>query len=222
MKNEDTPTKLVAPLLTPHQEPDLWTDEVTLDGRRLRLEPLVPRHLEDLARNLLTPDTWFGAHSNICTREALHQMFLVRSVEARSHRTGTGFAMVLRETGEAVGISHYMQLNRPHRSLEIGGTWIGKKWQRSFVNSEAKLLMLGYAFETIGCQRVEFRVDALNFRSQAAVLRIGAKYEGELRQTRLLHDGRKRDYKVYSVIDHEWPNLKKNLTWYLDRSERRE
>ena len=78
--------------------------------------------------------------------------------------------------------------------------------------------MLGFAFEQIGCQRVEFRVDSLNFKSQNAVLRIGAKYEGELRQSALIPDGRKRDYKVYSILDNEWINVKTTLNWYLDKN----
>lgn len=114
-------------------------------------------------------------------------------------------------------MSRLMAFNRLHNYLEIGGTWIGDKWQKTFVNTEAKLLMLTYVFETIRCQRVEFRADSLNFNSQKSILRLGAKFEGELRNSCILADGRQRDYRVYSIIDSEWPNIKQTLNWYMDK-----
>jgi RimJ/RimL family protein N-acetyltransferase len=104
-----------------------------------------------------------------------------------------------------------------HKYLAIGGTWVGEKWQKTFVNTAAKILMLSHAFEVIGCQRVEFRVDALNFNSQRGVHRLGAKYEGELRNACQLPDGRERDYRVYSILDSEWPSIKATLNWCLEK-----
>jgi len=196
---------------------DPWTEAVIIKGRQLRLEPAGLEHLDSLAKNILSPHVWHSVHWNIRSKEDLQKWVIERSIKARSEKTGIGFAMVIQATGEAVGLSHFMNLNRRHNYLEIGGTWIGEKWQRTFVNTEAKLLMLSRAFEAVGCQRVEFRVDSLNFQSQTAVQRIGAKFEGELRQIALLPDGRKRDYKVYSILDGEWTNVKKTLNWYLDR-----
>ncbi len=138
-------------------------------------------------------------------------------MKSREQQLSNGFAIVLKSSGEAVGKSYLMSLNRPYNYLEIGGTWVGTRWQETFVNTEAKLLMLTYAFEKIGCQRVEFRVDSLNFNSQRGVLRLGAKFEGELRNSCLFPDGRKRDYRVYSIIESEWPNIKTTLNWYLDK-----
>jgi N-acetyltransferase len=195
---------------------DLWTDNVILNGQKLRMEPLELRHVPDLARNLLKPGAWHSEHWGTRTESDIMRN-TERTLLAQASQLGIGFAMVLQKSGEAVGISHYMNLNRKNSYLEIGGTWVGQGWQKSFVNTEAKLLMLGHAFEKIGCQRVEFRIDSLNFNSQRAVLRLGAKYEGELRQSMTLPDGRKRDYKVYSVLDNEWTSVKRTLHWYLEK-----
>lgn len=206
------------------QQKDPWTEETTLEGNKLLLEPLGSKHLPTLTKNLCgkpggkVPITsWHGFHSNIRTENDIREKLIDPTSTLREQKIGNGFVIVLKESMEAIGISRYLEIKRRHKSLEIGGTWIGTDWQKTFVNTEAKLLLLTHAFEVLGCQRVEFRVDSLNFNSQRAVLRIGAKYEGELRQSSLLPDGRKRDYKMYSIIDQEWPNLKRNLQWHLEK-----
>ncbi len=198
------------------QDKDNWVEPVYKDGRQIQLVPLAPAHLEDLSRNLLVPDVWPYVHWQTRTREDLEREIL-ESLKKRSAGIGNSVAMILKGTSEAVGMSRFMSFNRMHNYLEIGGTWVASRWQKSFVNTEAKLLMLTHAFESLHCQRVEFRVDALNFNSQRGVLRIGAKYEGELRNACRFPDGRRRDYKVYSILDSEWPNIKVTLNWYLDK-----
>ena len=195
---------------------DLWTNPVILDGRHLKLEPLSLEHLDDLERNLLSTHAWHYVHWGTRTRSDLEKG-IIRSAQVRQEKMGNGFVMRVKATNEVVGMSRLMAFNRMHNYLEIGGTWVGYKWQKTFVNTEAKHLMLSYVFESIKCQRVEFRADALNFNSQRGILRLGAKYEGELRNASVLADGRKRDYKVYSIIDSEWPNVKATLSWYLDK-----
>jgi len=203
-------------LNTETKNTDLWSKATLLEGRQLRLVPLELKHLDDLEKNLLSKEAWHSVHWGLRTRADLEKV-LVRSQAAREENQENGFAMIIKSSGEVVGMSHLKSFNRRHNFLEIGGTWIGERWQKAYVNTEAKVLMLSYVFESIGCQRVEFRVDALNFNSQRAVLRLGAKYEGELRNSTVLPDGRKRDYKVYSIIDSEWPNIKATLNWYLDK-----
>ncbi len=195
---------------------DLWIKPVILEGRKLTLEPLCSAHLDDLERNLLSEHAWHCVHWGTKTRADLEKG-IFRSEQVRQEKSGNGFAMRVKATNEVVGMSRLMAFNRMHNYLEIGGTWIGDKWQKTFVNTEAKLLMLSHVFESIRCQRVEFRADALNFNSQRGILRLGAKYEGELRNSCVLSDGRKRDYKVYSIIDSEWANVKATLNWYLDK-----
>lgn len=199
-----------------NENKDPWTDPITLQGRQLTLRPLGLEHLNDLEANLLSKNSWHCVHWGIKTRLDLENG-INRSLNLRQKRQESSFALIIQSTQEAVGISRLMNLNRPHRYLEIGGTWVAEKWQKTFVNTEAKLMMLTHAFESIKCQRVEFRVDALNFNSQRGVLRIGAKYEGELRNSAVIADGRTRDYKIYSIIHSEWPNIKTTLNWYLDK-----
>ncbi len=113
--------------------------------------------------------------------------------------------------GEVIGSTRYMNIDVPNRRLEIGSTWITPKWQRSAVNTEAKYLMLRHAFETLGCNRVELKTDALNEKSRAAILRIGAKQEGIFRKHVVCHDGRLRDSVYFSIITEEWPEVKAGL-----------
>lgn len=198
------------------QTEDIWVKPLFAEGAQLRLVPLELGHLDDLAMNLLSSQAWHCVHWQIRTKADIEKLIL-RSFQARKEGAGNSVAMIVKSTGEPVGMSRFMAFNRVHGSLEIGGTWVGDRWQKTFVNTEAKLLMLSHAFETIRCQRVELRVDALNFNSQRGVLRLGAKYEGELRNACLLPDGRKRDYRVYSILDSEWPNIKATLNWYLSK-----
>jgi RimJ/RimL family protein N-acetyltransferase len=181
------------------------------------LVPLALEHLDALAEALLTKNTWHGVHWNVLTRRDLEGLIGVHVDSRSSVDGGCAFAMISHDMGLAVGMSRFMNIRRKFNSLEIGGTWIGEASQRTSVNTEAKILMLAHAFEYIKCQRVEFRVDSLNFNSQRAVLRIGAKYEGEMRQAVLLPDGRKRDYRLYSILDCEWENIKRTLCWYMEK-----
>lgn len=108
------------------------------------------------------------------------------------------------------------QKQKQHQEAGLWTEPVFKEGRRLKIVPLDKLLMLSHAFETIRCQRVKFRVDAFNFNSQRAVLRLGAKYEGELRNSCLLPEGRKRNYKIYSILDSEWSNIKATLNWYLD------
>ncbi len=104
-----------------------------------------------------------------------------------------------------------MNIDGPNRRVEIGATWIAKPWQRTAINTEAKYLMLRHAFETLGCIRVELKTDALNQKSRDAILRIGAKEEGTLRQHMITSTGRLRDSVYFSILDSEWPKVKADL-----------
>jgi RimJ/RimL family protein N-acetyltransferase len=116
-----------------------------------------------------------------------------------------------------VGSTGYLNIDRQHRRLEIGGTWIAPEWQRTACNTEAKLLQLTHAFETLGCNRVEFKTDSLNERSRAALLRIGATEEGTFRNHMVMPDGRLRHSVYFSVIESEWPRVRVRLEALLER-----
>jgi RimJ/RimL family protein N-acetyltransferase len=121
------------------------------------------------------------------------------------------FATVDRASGKVVGSTRFMSIDVPNKRLEIGATWIAKPWQRSAINTEAKYLMMRHAFETLGCNRVEWKTDALNTQSRNAILRLGAQQEGIFRHHVVTWTGRLRDSVYFSVIAPEWPAVKKNL-----------
>jgi RimJ/RimL family protein N-acetyltransferase len=114
-------------------------------------------------------------------------------------------------TGVPIGSTRFWKLDRANRTVEIGHTWISASCQRTAVNTEMKLLMLTYAFETLGCVRVQFQTDELNAKSRAAIARLGAKEEGILRNERIMPDGRVRNTVMFSILDNEWPEIKSKL-----------
>jgi RimJ/RimL family protein N-acetyltransferase len=125
--------------------------------------------------------------------------------------TVIAFTIRLRESGRVVGSTRFWKIDRVNRKLEIGSTWLAASAQRTVANTEAKFLMLRYAFETLDCVRVQFTTDVLNAKSRAAILRLGAKEEGVVRRERIMPDGRKRDSVRFSIIDDEWPEVKAEL-----------
>ena len=128
------------------------------------------------------------------------------------------FAIVETHKQRPVGSTRYLNIRPEHRSLEIGWTWLGRDWQRTAVNTEAKFLLLQHAFERLGCIRVEFKTDARNLRSQKAIERIGGTREGVLRQHMIVQDNHLRDSVYYSVLDSEWPRVKEHLGALVERS----
>ena len=132
----------------------------------------------------------------------------------RAHETGDGlaFATVDRSTNRVVGSTRFMRASPGNRRVEIGFTFLGSSWQRVGFNTEAKLLMLTHAFDALAMNRVELLTDFLNDRSRRAILGLGAKEEGVLRNHMIMRDGRVRDSVVYSIIKSEWPGVKQHLS----------
>lgn len=139
------------------------------------------------------------------------------ALQAQAEGTALPFAIVERTSDTVVGSTRYGNVDRPHRRVEIGWTWIARPWQRTAVNTESKYLLLRHAFETLGCIRVEFKTDALNGQSRQALLRIGAKEEGILRSHMVTSTGRIRDSVYFSIIDREWPAVRARLDALLAR-----
>jgi RimJ/RimL family protein N-acetyltransferase len=121
------------------------------------------------------------------------------------------FITIAKASAEPVGSTSYLNIDRQHRRLEIGGTWITPAWQRSPINTEAKYLQLRHAFETLGCIRVEFKTDSLNTKSRQALARIGAVEEGTFRNHMVMPDGRIRHSVYFSITSEDWPAVKAHL-----------
>jgi len=182
---------------------------VTLEGRRVRLEPLTFAHHEALAA-VLDPTLlqWF---SKPVTNPAELREFIAEALDEQKRGRALPFATIERATGRAVGSTRFANIDRANRRVEIGWTWLGRTWQRTGANIEAKLLMMAHAFEALGAIRVEFKTDARNEQSRAALARLGAVEEGYFRNHMIAADGRVRHSVWFSVVEADWPRVKREL-----------
>jgi len=127
------------------------------------------------------------------------------------------FTVIEPSTGKAAGMTTLMNIDASNRRVEIGSTWYARRVQRTGLNTEAKLLLLGYAFDTLDCIAVEFRTHFMNHQSRRAIERLGAKLDGILRNHSIASNGTLRDTCVYSILASEWPTVRAHLTWQLQK-----
>lgn len=193
-----------------------WVTPVTLGGDRVRLEPLGATHLEDLARVAFDAAVWRWTIARPMDPDGL-VAWLDQAIRNAEAGIEVPFATIDLASGRAIGSSRFMTIAPEHRRLEIGWTWVGSAFQRTGANREAKLLQLTHAFETLGAQRVEFKTHARNEASRAALLGIGATFEGVLRHHTIMPDGSNRDSAFYGVIAPEWPTVRDALRAKLAR-----
>ena len=188
-----------------------WVTPVTLTGTRVRMEPLsLERHWDGLLAIGLEPALWRYMIPDVKDAPSLRAYMDTAARELEEGRA-LPFATIDIASGRVTGSTRFGNLDPHNRRVEIGWTFVGKEFQRSHVNTEAKYLMLRHAFETLDCVRVEFKANALNERSRAAMERIGATFEGTLRKHMIRDTGEWRDSVYYSVIDREWEGVKGRL-----------
>jgi RimJ/RimL family protein N-acetyltransferase len=189
---------------------------VTLCGRLVRLEPLSLGHAPSLFQALaIDPTIWRWWREIPPTEVAGMEAFLQGLLNEQAAGRVIAFAQVEAATGRPVGSTTYMNISRRDRGLEIGNTWLGKPWQRTGMNTEAKYLLLRHAFEDLGAVRVQLKTDSRNVQSQTAIARLGAVREGVLRKHMLVRDGYFRDTVMFSITDTEWPGVKTRLEQFL-------
>lgn len=181
-----------------------------LVGPRIRLRPLQIADAERLVRAAADGELWNIPFTVIPSPATVHD-YIAIALKWRDAGASMPFVTEDVATGEAIGSTRFWKIDRNNRKLEIGHTWIASSWQRSHANTEAKLLMLRHAFEAWACVRVQFTTDELNLKSRQAILRLGAKQEGIVRNERIMPDGRKRNSVRFSIIDDEWPQVKSLL-----------
>ena len=190
---------------------------ISIAGRYIRLETLSISHLPGLEQCLLgEPDGWFSLHHRINSPENLRSAIENR-LKLNESKASRSFVIFDLRSEKIAGISHFMKVDNRDRQIEIGGTQVGRAFRKTYVNTETKFLLLVEAFEALKMLRVYFRVDIENYISQKAILRIGAKLEGTLRNEWILPDGRIRNVYVYSIIYQDWPELKKELEKQIAR-----
>ena len=184
--------------------------DATLVGQNIELRPLRLEHKQALLEAAADGELWNLKVTAVPGPETIDE-YISTAMAGREAGTVMPFIIMQRETGRVVGSTRFWKIDPVNRKLEIGHTWLSASVQRSRVNTEAKFLLLTYAFEVMNCVRVQFTTDALNEKSRAAILRIGAKQEGIVRHERIMPDGRKRNSARFSIIDCEWPEVKARL-----------
>lgn len=191
---------------------------IFLDGRTVRLEPLRPSHAAGLlAAGQTSPDIWTWLPAVLTTAEAV-DAFIASAQQSEAAGTDFVFAVLDRATGRVLGSTRYMDVSAANRGAEIGWTWYARDVWATAVNPECKFLLLRHAFEQWGAMRMQLKADACNERSRAAILRLGAQFEGILRKHRFRRDGTVRDTAMYSILDTEWPAVKEGLLRRLQQA----
>lgn len=187
-----------------------------LEGRLVVVEPLGPEHEHDLWEAARDPEVWRWLSITAPADPAAFHGWIEDALAARDAGTEVPFAVLDRGSGKAVGSTRYLTLRPEHRGLEIGWTWNARSSWGSGANTEAKLLLLRHAFETLGCMRVEFKTEALNERSRAALEALPARFEGVFVKHMLVRAGVVRDSAYYAITDDEWPAVRANLERRLE------
>ncbi len=191
-------------------------EPVTLQGQVVRLEPLKMEHFDPLWSIGQDPDLWKLAPYQINTGEKM-RTYMRAALDGQELGIALPFVTIEQATDRVVGSTRFANIDAPNHRVEIGWTWIGKPWQRTPINTEAKFLMLQHAFEVWQCIRVEFKTDALNARSRMAIARLGATEEGIFRHHMITESGRLRDSVYFSIINDEWPDVKAHLEALLTK-----
>ena len=192
----------------------------TFTGRLVRVEPLAAEHEPGLAEAAGDPElfTWMPADM-ASSRDALHE-WAISTLAAAREGSAVPFAIVAADSSRVLGSTRFLELRFEHLRAEIGWTWLTRSAWSTGANVETKLLLLEHAFERVGLRRVEFKTDARNERSRGALLALGATFEGILRKHMVVRDNGERDSAYYSVIDDEWPAVKRHLAGRLDAALR--
>lgn len=190
---------------------------VILQGLHARLEPLSLAHAPELYEAGMDEEIW--AYMPVPPAKTVQdtETWIQQALDDCASGNTIPFAIVQMKGERAVGSTRYLDVQRENESLEIGFTWIGRAYQRTALNTECKLLLLGHAFEDLGAVRIQLKTDGRNVRSQRAIERLGAVHEGVLRRQRRVWDGHIRDTVYYSILDDEWPTVKTCLQNMLDR-----
>jgi len=193
-----------------------WPKPVSLHGEKVSIVPLDHAHLAGLQKASADGELHRLWYTKIPAPEAV-AAHIERCLEQRKAGSMLPFTVIERVTDQIAGMTTYLNVDAANKRLEIGGTWYRQSAQRTGLNTECKYLLLKHAFEELACNAVEFRTHYLNQQSRRAIERLGAKFDGILRAHMVMPNGTIRDTAVYSVIAGEWPTVKANLTWLMEK-----
>ena len=193
----------------------MWPEPLDLAGQHASLQPLAHEHHDGLVEAVRDGELWRLWYTSIPAPEGM-----AGEIERRLRLQAQGSMLpftVFDASGRVAGMTTYMNIDAPHQRIEIGSTWYARRAQRTPLNTACKLLLLTHAFDTLACIAVEFRTHRLNTQSRRAIERLGAQLDGILRSHQRASDGSLRDTAVYSITASEWPAIRANLQWQLQR-----
>ena len=193
-----------------------WLSPITLEGQKVDLIPLEKSHRDDLLRAAADGTQWELWFTSVPSEQTI-DTYLETALQEQANGKSLPFVVVNKEDGTLIGTTRYCNVEAENRRLEIGYTWYAKSYQRTGVNTECKYLLLRYAFENLDTIAVEFRTNWFNYRSRNAILRLGAKQDGVLRNHRIDNEGTLRDTVVFSIIQPEWNTVKKSLEYEMSK-----
>jgi RimJ/RimL family protein N-acetyltransferase len=184
---------------------------VSLIGQKIRLRPMTEHDADTLLLAASDGELWNMQLTNIPSPETVEKYI---NIAMTGRNAGTVLPFVIEDiaSGKPIGSTRLWKIDTQNRKLEIGHTWLSASWQRTYANTEAKLLLLTHAFEVMNCVRVQFTTDELNEKSRNAILRLGARQEGIVRHERIMPNGRVRNAVRFSIINDEWPEVRSNLS----------
>ena len=180
---------------------------LTLRGKKIKLRPLLDSDAQILVNAASDGELWSLPYTVVPSQQTVDQ-YITRAIDGRNAGTVIPFVIEDIVSDKAIGSTRFWKIDTNNRKLEIGHTWYSKSFQKTYANTEVKYLMLSYAFEELKCVRVQFTTDELNQNSRNAIMRIGAKQEGIVRNERIMPNGRIRNSARFSIIDSEWPSIK--------------
>ena len=193
-----------------------WIEPVTLEGEHVRLVPLTAGHEQALTAAASDGELWKLWYTFVPSPDKTRG-YIDTALDMRERLGALAFAVIDAKTGDVVGSTRFFNVDEANRRLEIGHTWYARRVQKTALNTEAKLLLLTHAFEKLDAIAVEFRTHFMNHASRTAIARLGAKQDGILRNHQVGRDGVMRDTVVFSIIQSEWPAVRANLNYRLDR-----
>ena len=188
-------------------------------GKTIMLRPMLASDGAALVQAAADGDLWNLPFTVVPSAKTVGG-YIKTALAGQAAGTVLPFVIETLDSKQVIGTTRFWKIDRVNRKLEIGHTWISASWQRTCVNTEAKFLMLCYAFDELNCVRVQFTTDEINERSLKAILRLGAKQEGIIRNERIMPDGRKRNSVRFSIIDDEWQEVRRFLEYRLSGDAR--
>ena len=194
-----------------------WPLPIRLLGKHASLIPLEPSHAVALSEAVRDGELWKLWYTSIPSPEGM-----LAEIERRRGLQASGSMLpftVLDSAGTPVGMTTYMNIDAANKRVEIGSTWYARRVQRTALNTECKLLLLSHAFDALDCIAVEFRTHRFNTASRRAIERLGAQFDGMLRNHQRMADGSLRDTAVYSITRAEWPTVQSHLRFQLTRAQ---